>query len=68
VFSVVEGQGSSSITTAAGETRFDWTAKDIFVVPSWATVRHSAVDDAVLFSYSDRAVQDKLDLFREEQL
>jgi gentisate 1,2-dioxygenase len=32
------------------------------------TVRHSASSDAVLFSYSDRAVQDKLDLFREEQL
>ncbi len=75
VFTVVEGQGSSRISTAAGEQVFDWGPHDIFVVPSWATVTHSASGgvggqggDAVLFSYSDRAVQDKLDLFREEQL
>jgi gentisate 1,2-dioxygenase len=64
VFTVVEGQGSSQI----GEQVFEWGPHDIFVVPSWATVTHQARSDAVLFSYSDRAVQDKLDLFREEQL
>ena len=75
VFTVVEGQGSSRIASATGEQVFDWGPHDIFVVPSWATVTHSASagvgaagGDAVLFSYSDRAVQDKLDLFREEQL
>ncbi len=64
VFVVVEGQGSSTI----GDQRFEWSPHDIFIVPSWVTVQHSAATDAVLFSYSDRAVQDKLDLFREEQL
>ena len=64
VFNVVEGQGHSQI----GDQIFEWGPRDIFVVPSWMTVRHAASSVAVLFSYSDRAVQDKLDLYREEQL
>jgi gentisate 1,2-dioxygenase len=64
VFTVVEGSGSSTV----GDQHFEWGAHDIFVVPSWVTVRHSGHSDAVLFSYSDRAVQDKLDLFREDHL
>ena len=64
VFVVVEGQGSSTV----GDQVFDWAANDIFVVPSWVKVQHRAQSDAVLFSYSDRAVQDKLDLLREEML
>lgn len=64
VFVVVEGEGSSEI---GGQT-FYWGPRDIFVVPSWMTVRHTATRDAFLFSYSDRVVQEKLDLFREEQL
>lgn len=69
VFSVVEDSGNSHITDSAGEHHhFEWQAHDIFVVPSWMQVRHTAHADAVLFSYSDRAVQDKLDLFREQQL
>lgn len=38
-----------------------------FVVPSWKTVVHEAADEAVLFSFSDRAVQQALHLFREER-
>jgi gentisate 1,2-dioxygenase len=64
VFVVVEGKGCSRI----GELDFQWEPHDVFVVPSWATVRHIADSTAVLFSYSDRAVQDKLDLLREEKL
>ena len=64
VFVVVEGHGSSKI----GEDLFDWAPSDIFVVPSWVTVQHSGSTDAVLFSYSDRAVQDKLDLLREQEM
>jgi gentisate 1,2-dioxygenase len=64
VFTVVEGRGRSKI----GEQVFDWAPHDIFVVPSWTTVTHEGLEDAVLFSYSDRAVQDKLDFFREECL
>jgi len=65
VFTVVEGQGRSQV----GDTVFDWSPHDIFVVPSWTTVTHAAKPetDAVLFAYSDRAAQDKLDVFRKEQ-
>jgi len=37
------------------------------VAPSWAWRRHRASKDAVLFSFSDRVVQEKLDLWREDR-
>ena len=63
VFAVVEGRGRSRI----GEQVFEWGSRDIFVVPSWQWVTHEAEDEAVLFSFSDRPVQQKLDLFREDR-
>jgi gentisate 1,2-dioxygenase len=63
VFTVVEGRGR----TRVGEMVLAWGAKDIFVVPSWHWVTHEAEDEAVLFSFSDRPVQEKLDLFREDR-
>jgi gentisate 1,2-dioxygenase len=63
VFTVVEGRGRSRI----GEQVFEWGPRDIFVVPSWQWVTHEADDEAVLFSFSDRPVQQKLDLFREDR-
>jgi gentisate 1,2-dioxygenase len=41
--------------------------QDIFVVPSWKPVVHDAPDEAVLFSCSDRPVQEALQLFREDR-
>lgn len=64
VFTVVEGHGRSVV---GGET-FDWAPRDIFVVPAWTTVHHTAAEDAVLFSFSDRPVQKVLGLWREEIL
>ena len=63
VFTVVEGKGRSWI----GDKVFDWSPRDIFVVPSWQWVAHEADDEAVLFSFSDRPVQQALDLFREDR-
>lgn len=63
VFTVVEGRGSSKI----GAQTFDWGPHDIFVVPSWVAHEHSAVGDAVIFVYSDRVAQEKLDFWREEK-
>jgi gentisate 1,2-dioxygenase len=63
IFSVVEGTGHSVI---AGQ-RFDWRQKDIFVVPSWHSVQHFPDEEAVLFSYSDRATQEKLGFWREQR-
>ena len=63
VYVCVEGSGSSTI----GDQVFDWSPRDIFVVPSWQTVTHKATQDTVLFSYSDRAIQEKLGLWREHR-
>jgi gentisate 1,2-dioxygenase len=62
IYSVVEGEGSTTI----GGTRFDWRPRDIFAIPSWAPVRHSASIESVLFSFSDRPAQLALGLWREQ--
>ena len=61
---VIEGQGSSRV----GDTTLTWQPRDIFVAPSWAPVSHEALEDVVLFSFSDRPVQKALGLWREEKL
>src|SRR5881392_3759913 len=61
VYCVVEGRGRTRI----GDSVFDWQPKDVFVVPSWSLVNHEAQDDSVLFSFSDRPMQQALGLWRE---
>ena len=61
VYCVVEGRGRTRI----GDSAFDWEPKDVFVVPSWSPVSHEAQDDSVLFSFSDRPMQQALGLWRE---
>ena len=63
VFVGVEGRGQTRI----GDFTFDWGPKDIFAVPSWVPVSHHAADEAVLFSYSDRAAQERLGIWREKR-
>ncbi len=63
VFVAVEGAGESRV----GDQVFRWEPRDIFVVPSWLPVSHHADSEAVLFSYSDRPVQEKLGLWREQR-
>lgn len=58
---VVEGKGHSMIN----DVRIDWAPQDVFVVPSWAQVTHHPDQDAVFFGASDRAVQEKIGLWRE---
>ena len=62
IFCVVEGRGSVAI----GEEQFDFAPHDIFVVPSWEPYQLSAKGDCVLFSYSDRAAQERLGFWREQ--
>ena len=64
VFIVVEGRGAVEIEG----TRFDLAAHDVFVVPGWMRYTLHAAEDLALFSYSDRAAQEKLGLFREQGL
>jgi gentisate 1,2-dioxygenase len=63
VYVCVEGKGETRI----GDQAFAWGPRDVFVVPSWARHSHRADDDAVLFSFSDRPVQEKLGLWREDR-
>lgn len=61
IFAVLEGEGETRI---GGQT-FAWQRHDVFVVPSWAEHSHRAAVDSVLFSFSDRVVQQKLGVWRE---
>lgn len=63
VFSVVEGEGAVVI----GDQRWTLGPKDLFVVPSWYPYHFEASTDLIIFSYSDRVVQEKLDIFRESR-
>ena len=63
VFVCVEGEGESKI----GEETLRWGPRDIFVAPSWHRTTHRAHAESVLFSFSDRPVQDKLGLWREDR-
>lgn len=63
VYSVIEGRGETRI----GEVTYAWEPGDTFVVPSWHPHSHQAGEDSVLFSFSDRGVQEKLGLWRERK-
>lgn len=63
VFVPIEGRGRSRV----GDQVFEWKPKDIFVVPSWHWVSHEADEETVMFSCSDRPVQEKLDFFRDDR-
>ena len=61
VYVCVEGRGETRI----GDKTLAWGPRDVFVVPSWAQHTHRAESESVLFSFSDRVVQEKLGLWRE---
>lgn len=62
VFSVVEGSGRTLI----GDQQFHWRSRDTFVVPSWVKYRIESDEASTLFSFSDRGIQQKLGLWREQ--
>lgn len=62
VHHVVEGEGFVD----AGEFRSAISPRDTFVVPGWTRFRLSAARDLVVFSYSDRATQARLGLWRSQ--
>ena len=64
IFVAVEGRGRTRIGPAFA---VEWQPRDIFVVPSWKQVTHETTSEAVLFSFSDRPIQEALHLFREER-
>jgi gentisate 1,2-dioxygenase len=64
VYLCLEGDGRADI----GGQPFEFKENDVFVVPSWHHLRLTAGRAVVLFSYSDRPVQQFLGLWREEKL
>jgi gentisate 1,2-dioxygenase len=63
IFVAVEGAGE----TRVGDVVIRWKPRDVFIVPGWARYTHYAEAESVLFSASDRPVQSKLGLWREER-
>ncbi len=68
VFSVVEGRGRARIDRGDAQYVFDFGPQDHFVVPSWWRVALAAAEECVLFSFSDRPVQQAMGVLREERL
>lgn len=62
VFVVVEGSGTARV----GDRTIQLGERDIFVVPSWHQLVLHAETQLVLFGYSDKAAQQKLNLYKEE--
>jgi gentisate 1,2-dioxygenase len=63
VYTPVEGTGRTII----GEEVIEWGPQDVFVIPAWYPHHHETEDEALLFSFSDKAVHDKLGLFKEKK-
>ena len=63
VFIAAEGHGEIRV----GKQQFAVAAHDVVVVPGWTPYTLQADSDFVLFSYSDRAAQEKLGFFREHR-
>lgn len=63
IFSVIEGAGRVHI----GSESFAFNQHDTFVAPNWTDIRFDIAQEAVLFSYSDRAMQENLSLWRERR-
>jgi gentisate 1,2-dioxygenase len=61
VHAVVEGSGRCLVEGEA----FKFGPRDVFVCPSWRPYRLEADEQSILFSFSDRPVQQALDLWRE---
>lgn len=62
VFIVAEGRGTARIAKAS----YRFKKNDIFVAPNWAWHSFEADEDTVVFSYSDRAILEKVGLWREQ--
>jgi gentisate 1,2-dioxygenase len=64
VYACLEGAGEAEIN--GQDFRFE--ENDVFVVPSWQTVRLRAKSATILFSFSDRPAQQSLGIWREEKI
>lgn len=68
IYSIVEGCARAIVTRGEEKTEFVVGPRDHFVVPSWYAVRFETEEETVLFSFSDRPMQQALGIFREQNL
>lgn len=68
VYSVVEGHGEVLVERGGMQWRQAFGPRDHFVVPSWHTARFASGRGCVLFSFSDRPVQQALGIHQEERM
>jgi gentisate 1,2-dioxygenase len=64
VYVCLEGAGSAEV----GDETFELGPNDVFVVPSWHSLKLRAGERTILFSFSDRPMQQALGLWREEKM
>ena len=64
IYVCLEGRGTAQV----GDRTFDFSGNDVFVVPSWHTLRLQAGVDSILFSFSDRPAQQALGLWRQDKI
>jgi gentisate 1,2-dioxygenase len=64
VYVCLEGGGEAQV----GAQTWHFQENDIFVVPAWHSLQIRAAQAALLFSFSDRPIQQSLGLWREERL
>jgi gentisate 1,2-dioxygenase len=65
IYHVFRGSGYTMIE----DQRFDWSERDVFVIPGWHWHEHinlSASADAILISYTDEPLLKTLGILREE--
>lgn len=68
IFSVVEGSGTARVSRGEQTLCFDFKPRDQFIVPSWHTLQLQSSEGCVLFSYSDKPVQQALGVWKELRL
>ena len=63
VATLVEGRVMASV----GGEQFEMGPRDLVSLPSWTTCELEAIEESVLFAFSDRPVYEALGLWREER-
>jgi gentisate 1,2-dioxygenase len=61
IFVCAEGEGQTKV----GDQVLEWKKNDVFVAPPWMRYSHTADKESVLFSISDRPMQESLGIWRE---
>jgi gentisate 1,2-dioxygenase len=64
VYVCLQGEGKALI----GQQTYEFGESDVFVVPSWQSIQLRANADTILFSFSDRPIQQALGLWRQEKI